>query len=64
MFYTLAPAFTKRNKFSHENEFRIAVDFNDLRKQSRAIDIGDISDISLYFETSEIDLRVTVPIQR
>lgn len=61
--YTLAPAFVKRSKFSHENEFRIAVDFNDLRKQPRTIDIGDISDISFCIQTSEIKARATVPIQ-
>ena len=54
--------FTKRKKFSHEREFRFAIDTGTLGSEPITLNIGKIDDIAIRMDTSDINRQLSISI--
>ena len=54
--------FTKRKKFSHEREFRFAIDTGTLGSEPITLNIGEIDDIAIRMNTSDINRQLSINI--
>lgn len=58
----LETIFSKRNKYEHQREFRIAIDTRNAGSGPIILDIGEIDDIAFCVNTSDIIQNLTVQV--
>ena len=55
---TIKTAFRKRNKFSPQREYRFVIDTGTTGSDAITLNIGDIADIAVFLDTSDIKIRL------
>ena len=55
-------AFTKRNQYAHQKEFRLAIDTNTIGSEPLTLSIGDISDIALTVTRNNLDDKLSISV--
>ena len=60
MYPGIRTAFAKRKTYAHQKEFRIAIDTGTTGRKPITLNIGDISDIALYFNINNMDSELSI----
>ena len=55
--------FTKRMEYQYQSEFRFAIDTGDLGCDATILDVGNLDDIAICLETSDINQQLSISIQ-
>ncbi len=55
-------AFTKRNQYAHQKEFRLAFDTNTIGNEPLTLNVGDISDIALAVNRNNLDDKLSISV--